>query len=69
MPSTVATHSRIASLTASFNVALPTHRHDLGAEQPHAPHVQRLALDVDRPMYTVQSRPNNAAPVAVATPC
>ena len=24
------------------------HRHDLGAEQLHAPHVERLALDVDR---------------------
>ena len=24
------------------------HRHDLGAEQPHAPHVEGLALDVDR---------------------
>ena len=48
MVSTLATHSRIASFTASFSVALPRlHRHHLGAEQLHAPHVQRLALDVD----------------------
>ena len=48
-PRPTATHSRIASLTASFSVALPdSHRHDLGAEQLHAPHVERLALDVDR---------------------
>ena len=40
---------RIASLTASFSVALPDCTgHDLGAEQLHAPDVERLALDVDR---------------------
>ena len=49
MLSTLATHARIASLTASFSVALPDcDRDDLGAEQLHAPHVERLALDVDR---------------------
>ena len=49
MVSTLAPTPRIASLTASFSVALPdSHRHDLGAEQLHAPHVERLALDVDR---------------------
>ena len=48
MVSTVATQSRIASLTASFSVRLPDwHGLDLGAEQPHAEHVERLALDVD----------------------
>ena len=49
MVSTVATQSRSASLIASFSVALPAgDGHDLGAEQLHAEHVERLALDVDR---------------------
>ena len=48
MVSTVATQSRSASLTASFSVRLPElHRAHLGAEQPHAEHVERLALGVD----------------------
>ena len=47
MSATFVTQSRIASLIASFSVRLPasTPAH-LGAEQPHAEHVQRLALHV-----------------------
>jgi hypothetical protein len=43
----VATQSRIASLTASFSVRLPLGGSHLGAEQPHAEHVERLAGHVD----------------------
>ena len=48
MVSTVATHSRSASFTASFRVRLPevTGR-DLGTEQLHPEHVELLALGVD----------------------
>ena len=47
MSPTLVTQSRIASLMASFSVRLPAStRHDLGAEQPHAEHVQRLPLHV-----------------------
>ena len=43
----VATQSRMASLTASLSVRLPVMRRPhLGAEQPHAEHVERLALHV-----------------------
>ena len=49
MSSTVATQSRMASLTASLSVRLPlSHGLDLGAEQAHPEHVELLALDVDR---------------------
>ena len=49
MLSTVATQSRSASLIASLSVrAAAGDRDDLGAEQLHAEHVERLALDVDR---------------------
>ncbi len=44
----MATQSRMASLTASLSVRLPGEgRADLGAQQPHAEDVERLALHVD----------------------
>ena len=69
--STVATQSRIASLTASFSVRLPElHGVDLGAEQPHAEHVERLALDVDRAHVDLALHARAAPPPwRVATPC
>ena len=48
MSSTHVTHSRSASLTASFSVRLPeVDRHDRRAEQLHPKDVERLALGVD----------------------
>ena len=45
------------------------HRPHLGAEQLHAEHVEGLALDVDLAHVHDALQPNNAAAVAVATPC
>ena len=70
MVSTVATHSRMASLTASFNVRLPE-----VTERTSAPSSSiRKTLSSWRfvstsPMNTVHSRPKRAAAVAEATPC
>ena len=70
MPVTVATHSRIASLTASFNVALPDRTGTTSAPSSRMRHTFSACRSTStEPMYTVQSRPNNAAAVAVATPC
>ena len=70
MSSTVVTQSRMASLMASFSVREPDgHRHHLGAQQPHAEDVERLAPTSSSPMYTAHSSPSSAATVAVATPC
>ena len=70
MSSTVATHSRMASLTASFSVRLP-----LCTGWTVAPSSSmRKTLSAWRsvstsPMNTTHSMPKSAAAVAVATPC
>ena len=65
------TQSRIASFMASLSVREPRlDRHDLGAQQAHAGHVERLAAR--RPRCPCRRRiPGRAAAqaVAVATPC
>ena len=49
MVSTLATHAAHRLVHRVLQRRAPRlHRHDLGAEQLHAPHVERLALDVDR---------------------
>ena len=69
-PSTVATHSRIASLTASFSVALPDRTGTTSAPSSRMRHTLSAWRSTSTaPMYTVQSSPNSAAAVAVATPC
>ena len=70
MLSTVATQSRIASFTASFNVWLP----DVTASTSEPSKRMRKTFNSWRatstaPMYTLHSRPSNAAAVADATPC
>ena len=69
--STVATQSRSASLTASFSVRLPlSHGLDLGAEQAHAEHVERLALRRRRRPCTPCTPARSARRRSrVATPC
>ena len=68
--STVATHSRMASLTASLRVRLP----EVTVRTSAPSNSMRNTLSSWRlvstsPMKTVHSRPNSAAAVADATPC
>ena len=70
MVSTEATHSRMASFTASFRVRLPEVTVRTSAPRSSI----RKTLSSWRfvstsPMNTVHSRPNSAAAVADATPC
>ena len=70
MVSTVATHSRMASLTASLSVRLPEVTVRTSAPSSSI----RKTLSSWRfvstsPMNTVHSRPKSAAAVAEATPC
>ena len=70
MVSTVATHSRIASFTASFSVRLP----DVTVLTSAPSSSIRKTLSSWRfvstsPMKTLHSSPNSAAAVAAATPC
>ena len=70
MVSTVATHSRMASFTASLSVRLP----DVTVRTSAPSSSMRKTLSSWRcvstsPMKTVHSRPKSAAAVADATPC
>ena len=70
MVSTVATHSRMASLTASFSVRLP----EVTVRTSAPSNSIRNTLSSWRcvstsPMKTVHSSPKSAAAVADATPC
>ena len=68
--STLVTQSRNASLIASFRVRdAGRHRDDLGAEQPHPGHVERLPLGVDLAHVDHALEAEQRAAVAVATPC
>ena len=70
MVSTEATHSRMASFTASFSVRLP----DVTGRTSAPSNSMRKTLSSWRlvstsPMKTVHSSPKRAAAVAEATPC
>ena len=68
--STLVTQSRIASLMASLRVRLPACTgHDLGAEQAHPGHVERLPPGVLLAHVDDALEAEQRAAVAVATPC
>ena len=70
MSSTVATQSRMASLTASFSVRLPESTGRTSAPSSSMRNTLSAWRSVSTsPMYTAHSSPNRAAAVAVATPC
>ncbi len=70
MVSTVATHSRSASLTASLSVRLPVVTGTTSAPSSSMRNTLSSWRSVSTsPMNTVHSSPNSAAAVAVATPC
>ena len=70
MCSTVATHSRMASFTASFRVRLPEVTGRTSAPSSSMRKTfSSWRLVSTSPMNTVHSRPNSAAAVADATPC
>jgi hypothetical protein len=67
---TVATQSRSASFTASFNVRLPLWTASTSAPSRRIRNTFSAWRSTSTaPMYTLHSRPSNAAAVAVATPC
>ena len=70
MVATLATQSRIASLIASFSVREPLVTGTTSAPSSRIRATFNAWRSVSTsPMYTVHSRPNRAAAVAVATPC